>query len=192
MNVPLIGLSGYARSGKDTAGRALVDLGWERRSFADRLREFLLALDPIAHLGIYAHRRLSDVVADFGWETAKDNIPEVRALLQRCGTEAGRVVLGENVWVDATLRDLDPAQPVVITDVRFPNEAAAIQEAGGIVVRIERAGVGPTVGADGTIHASETAMTTWPFDAVLRNDGTVAELRAAMWDLIAPTEDVAA
>src|SRR5690606_2560032 len=48
MTHPHIGLMGYARSGKDTAGAMLhADLGYRRVSFADPVREMALALDPI-------------------------------------------------------------------------------------------------------------------------------------------------
>jgi hypothetical protein len=180
----VVGLSGYARSGKDTAAQVLLAAGWERRSFADRLREFLLALDPIVfedEEGI--GWRMSDVVGHLGWEDAKDQSEEVRRLLQRCGTEAGRKVLGEDVWVNATLGDIGTvmyglrgAPPVVITDVRFPNEARAVQDLGGMVIRVNRPGIGPKTAPDGTVHSSETALDDWPFDAVIENDGTLEEL----------------
>jgi hypothetical protein len=182
-SMPLIGFTGYARSGKDSAGQALLDVGWERRSFADRLREFLLALDPIVAWSCGAPVRVSDVIGDIGWERAKDSFPEIRSLLQRCGTDAGRKVLGEDVWVGATLRDLDPARAVVVTDVRFPNEARAIQAAGGLVVRITRPGVGPATAPDGSVHVSETSMDDFPVDAVIRNGSTLASLRMSVWDL---------
>lgn len=185
----IVGLSGYARSGKDTAAQVLLAAGWERRSFADRLREFLRALNPIVPHGYIGTEpsfntwseplRVGDLVDAYGWEFAKEEWAEVRELLQRCGTEAGRKVLGEDVWVNATLDDLpDPTKPpVVITDVRFPNEARAVKSLGGMVIRVNRPGIGPKTASDGTIHSSETALDDWPFDAVIENDGTLEDLR---------------
>lgn len=165
----LVGIAGFARVGKDAAAQALVGRGYVRLSFADKLRHFLLALDPIVYATAMSPYRLSDIVGDIGWEQAKDDFPEVRALLQRCGTEAGRKVLGENVWVDAVLRDLP--EKVVIPDVRFPNEAQAIKERGGRVFRITRPDYGPV-----NDHPSETALAHWQFDRHIVNDGDLGDL----------------
>lgn len=175
----IVGLSGWARSGKDSAALGLIDKGWQRRSFADKLRSFLLALDPLVEVSWQGTPlRLSWLVERYGWERCKDTFPEVRALLQRVGTDAGRDVLGENIWVDATLGDLPDSThtPVVITDVRFANEARAIQQRGGIVIRISRSGVGPARNALGQIHVSETALDGFNFDHYVGNDGD-------LWDL---------
>ncbi|MGL5816659.1 MAG: hypothetical protein ACRCYR_03780 [Phycicoccus sp.] len=166
----LVGISGPLRAGKDTAGAALVADGFTRASFADKLRAFLYALNPVI-VQDDVQRRLVSLVDDRGWERCKDTYPEVRALLQRCGTDAGRNVLGANVWVNAAMSDL-PAGDVVFTDVRFPNEADAIRAAGGIVVRVERAGYEP----DQDSHLSETALHGYAFDFTLHNHGTVEQL----------------
>ena len=42
----LVGITGYAGSGKDTAALALLNNGFERRAFADPLRAGLLGIDP--------------------------------------------------------------------------------------------------------------------------------------------------
>ncbi|MDX3525108.1 hypothetical protein P1P75_01250 [Streptomyces sp. ID05-39B] len=173
----IIGLSGYSRSGKNEAAEALVRFGWKQAAFADKLREFLLAVDPVIP-GPYGtgNLRLSILVRDVGWEYAKDHYPEVRALLQRAGTEAGRKLLGPNVWVDALFRELEDAPALVVTDVRFPNEAQAVTDRGGVVIRIERPGVGPAKDRIGRVHESETALDDWPFDHLLRNDGSTRAL----------------
>lgn len=164
----LVGLWGYAGSGKDTAAEALVADGWRRDAFADRMRTALYALNP----KVVGSARVSDLVADFGWDRAKRECLEVRELLQRFGTEAGRSVLGENVWVDALMRNVQPGERVVVTDMRFPNELAAIRGAGGLTVAILRRDYGPVNG-----HVSETALADLGlFDVVLENDGTVADL----------------
>ena len=47
----IIGISGYATAGKDTIGEILVENhGFRRIAFADKLREVLLALNPIVDL----------------------------------------------------------------------------------------------------------------------------------------------
>lgn len=116
----LVGLAGYAGSGKDTAADVLVELGWERVAFAGPLKE---------------------LAARIGWDGVKDE--HGRRLLQDLGVGC-RDVLGADVWVDALLARL-PARAVV-TDVRFPNEVDAIHDHGGLVVRVVRAGVVPVNG----------------------------------------------
>ncbi|QEQ94091.1 deoxynucleoside monophosphate kinase [Streptomyces phage Saftant] len=174
----LIGLSGYAGAGKDEAAAALVVGGWRRDAFADRLRAFLYALDPWVNVSVdVGVARLSKLVDAYGWDRAKRTFPEVRRLLQRAGTEAGRKVLGTQVWVDALMKDFQPHdEALVVTDVRFKNEADAIREAGGVVVRIERPGVGPKEDPGGWVHESEVALDHYDFDVTVKNDGTIEEL----------------
>lgn len=173
----IIGLAGYSRSGKNEAAEALVQYGWKQAAFADKLREFLLAVDPVIP-GPYGtgNLRLSILIRDVGWEYAKDHYPEVRALLQRTGTEAGRRLLGADVWVDALFREYAQVPALVITDVRFPNEARAVVERGGVMIRVERPGVGPARDKVGRVHVSETALDDWSYDHFLDNDGTVQDL----------------
>ncbi|MFJ1932656.1 hypothetical protein ACIOGZ_08280 [Kitasatospora sp. NPDC088160] len=169
----LIGLAGLARSGKDSAASALVEAGWTRRAFADPLKEMLYVLDPLVFSPSGRRIRLSGLVDGLGWEGAK-KLPEVRALLQRGGTEAGRGVLGHNVWVDQMFRDADAwTKPVVIPDVRFPNEAEEIRRRGGLVVLIGRPGQALI---DGASHISEHALAYCPVDATILNTGTLADL----------------
>jgi hypothetical protein len=152
--------------------------GWRRDAFADRLRSFLYALDPWVTVSVdVGVARLSKLVDAYGWDRAKRTFPEIRRLLQRCGTEAGRQVLGAQVWVNALMNDFDPEnEALVVTDVRFPNEADAIREAGGVVVRIERPGVGPHTDPGGWVHESDVALDHYDFDVTVKNDGTIEEL----------------
>ena len=178
----IVGFSGYARSGKNTAAEALVQYGWTQAAYADKLREFLYALDPLipGHYGA-GNLRLRKMVDAFGWEYAKTTFPEVRALLQRAGTEAGRKIFGPNVWVDALFREHEDTSALVIPDVRFPNEAQAIVDRGGLVIRVRRPGQGPTRDRWGRVHPSETALDDWPFDHVLVNDGSVHDLHEKLF-----------
>jgi hypothetical protein len=174
----IVGLSGYAGAGKDTAADALIEKGFTRVSFADKLREVALAINPLVPVVVpgiagaedrHTYMRLDNYVDLHGWTEAKKNL-EVRGLLQRLGTEAGRKILGENVWVDAVMNDL-PEGNLVFTDMRFPNEYDAIVNAGGIAVRIQRPGV-TAVNA----HPSETALDDHLFHAVIANSATPEHL----------------
>lgn len=176
----IIGLSGYARVGKDEAAKVLVEeFGFTRVAFADKLREFLYALNPPA-LRIPVHENpavpvwlpLQIVIDEYGWDGYKETPygPHVRQMLQRLGTEAGRQTLWDSIWIDAAFANTTGSGRIVVTDVRFPNEAQAIKERGGKVWRITRQGVGPA-----NSHPSETSLDDWKFDAWIDNNGTLTE-----------------
>lgn len=180
----IVALSGYAGTGKDTVGDFLVEhYDFKRLAFADPMREMALAINPIishhtepAGMGnVVRPIRLSYVVHAFGWRGAKDHFPEVRRFLQHLGTDAGRNVLGENVWVNATLEHIarDPGHSWVLTDCRFVNEANAVVWQGGEVWRVTRPGVGPA-----NDHISEVGLDDWNFDRVIENHGDIADLHA--------------
>lgn len=131
---------------------------------------------------------------------ARENQPKhltPRFALQTLGTEWGRRCY-ESVWVDDTLRTVTevlaghPYTPshglgsawikkeerpagVVIPDVRFGNEVAAINAAGGRVWKLVR----PDADASST-HASETSLDTVApkeFDRVILNTGSLTDFR---------------
>lgn len=167
-----IGLVGHAGSGKDTVAAHLAHRGFERVAFADPVRSVLLSVNPlITREGL----RLRDVVEAQGWDTAKRQLPEVRELLQGLGAGV-RDSLGESVWLDHALRRLDTLSgPVVVTDVRYHNEALALRSRGFFLVWVQRPGVGPA-----NTHPSETAIPAELADAVLSNSGGIPELYEAV------------
>ncbi|QOP64329.1 deoxynucleoside monophosphate kinase [Arthrobacter phage London] len=180
---PLIGLIGKKRTGKDTFAAKLVrDHGYTRVALADPLREAALALDPIVGTfplnseGVLRVRewRLSEVIDELGWEKAKDYVPEVRRTLQRLGTESIRS-LDDQFWIRTAFQRIDAlraeGKPVVVTDVRYPNEADAIREATGYLVRIVR-----DLPDDGDSHASEKAMDDYREHLRVPNNGSVEDL----------------
>lgn len=171
----IIGLSGYARSGKDEAAKVLVEeFGFKRVAFADKLREFLYVLNPdIRSESGYDVWDVQGVIDHYGWDGYKEGeyAQPIRQYLQRLGTEAGRQVLWDSIWIDAALHDVNQFDNIVVTDCRFPNEAGAIRERGGMVWRINRDGVGPA-----NDHPSETSLDNYPdFHQYLSNDGTLTE-----------------
>ena len=165
----LIGLAGYARSGKDTVADWLVTTqGFQKHAFAEVMRNALYTLNP--NIDFEGHRvYLRAIVDAHGWEALKEASLEYRPLMQRLGTEVGRMMFGENVWVDRVMNQLNGVD--VIADVRFPNEADAIKAAGGEVWCIIR----PEIEQDRS-HSSETALEGYDFDAELINDSSLADL----------------
>lgn len=171
-----IGLIGYAGSGKDTVADHLVRRGYTRVAFADAVRSVLLSVNPlVSREGL----RLRDVVETHGWDRAKREIPEVRVLLQGLGAGV-RDTLGESVWLDHALHQLDALHgPVVVTDVRYRNEGLALRSRGFTLVWVQRPGVGPANG-----HPSETDIPTELADTTLLNDGSLQELYEAVDALV--------
>ena len=117
-----------------------------------------------------------------------------RKLLQLLGTECGRQIIHPNIWVNALFSDykkiaynwdcdgnttVEGYPNWIITDVRFPNEAKAIKDRGGILIRINR----PQYLDNGLVirkdeHLSETALDDYDgFDYVIENNSdSVADL----------------
>lgn len=191
----LLGLTGVAQSGKSTVAEYLVnEYGFKEYLFSDGVKLALYRMNPIIMAthkhGDYSQdvvQYLQDVVDDFGWDQAKQ-IPMVRELLQRMGTEAGRDVHGQDVWVDRTFNQMfkecgwdwkfehdqltkHATSDIVIPDLRFDNEAERIKHHGGVVIRVDR-GKKPVNG-----HSSEKGIDATLIDVTLYNTGTLEEIK---------------
>ena len=129
----LIGVNGKARSGKDTTFAVIRDLfpgRVERVAFADALREEArTTIDPQTGKPL--------------WDGVIPYTVEGRAALQSIGHL--RRQSNPRYWIDKVFehirqRAATPLGPdiFVITDVRYRNEADAVREAGGFVLRIAR------------------------------------------------------
>jgi hypothetical protein len=168
----IIGLTGYAQSGKDTVANILVkNYGYTRIAFADKIREFLYETNPMYDSVVGEPLFVRAKVDRDGWEEAKKS-PQIRRLLQNSGV-AARKLFGEDFWVNQAVNGMDIDGSYVIADVRFENEADKIKAAGGQIWRIKRLGVDPING-----HVSETQMDGYPVDQIFINNGTVEDLES--------------
>jgi hypothetical protein len=182
----LVGVTGYAQHGKDSVGARLVDSwGYTRFGFADPLKAMALAVDPVIPYDSSSWDTLSAIVAREGWEGAK-SIVEVRRFLQVLGTEGARGTFGEDCWVHALEgRIVDSeAENVVVTDVRFPNEARWLHRHSGVLIRVIRPGW-PYDPA----HASERYVPELAADFVIDNGGDLADLAAKVDAIAADLEE---
>lgn len=182
MNVPtplIIGLTGKARSGKDSAAHALSTLGYRHLAFADPLK---LALSSLT----------SESIACYHLDDLKEaQCPALgisrRSALQGFGT-AIREAFGSDVFVRLLLAKIEakPSANVVISDVRYPHEAQALRELGGVIIHIRRPGHAGLEGAE-SLHDSEHGLPPTLVDDVLVNDGSLEDLHdkvsrmAAYW-----------
>ena len=118
----LIGLCGYARVGKDEAAKALVELGWTRVAFADMLKDEVCRTFGITPIEL---------------STRKE---EWRPLLVEWGRARRRQ--DPSYWITRAMAVAvnDLGKGVVVTDVRYWNEAKYLRGLEGTIVRIHRPG----------------------------------------------------
>ena len=189
MNTPrIIGLTGKAGAGKDTAARILVGAVGPRHAvmvaLADPLKRFCMDMFGFRESQLWgSSERRSE-------PPPGRQAPAAREALQTLGTEWGRR-LDEDVWIrrlldTAALLLDDPSRHgyvaakgvvpalepcawelVVVPDVRFPNEASAIRQARGEVWEVRRHAAGLSEDA----HESEAGLPSHLVDRVLENDG---------------------
>lgn len=212
----IIGISGYAGSGKDTIAKIIqytsycqrfphnirtfedwstnvkTDSKWEIKKWAGKLKQIASILTgiPVENFEDQEFKK-TEMGAMWGMS--------VREFLQKLGTDGLRDGLHKEVWVNALMSDykvkkkeggfqrtVKSAEGIpydfeyeveypnwIISDTRFPNEAEAIKEQGGIIVRVNRLQKQyKSVG----IHPSETALDNWDFDTEIHNTRTVDDL----------------
>lgn len=162
----LLGLAGPKRSGKSTVAAHLRErFGFVEDSFAAPLRQFVATI-----LGLSLAELEASKERPVEW---LDGVTP-RSMMQTVGTEWGRQTVHADIWIRSAMRRADGARgrcaDLVFSDVRFENEALAIQQAGGHVVRL----VGRGEFGDG--HASEIALPAHFVNFELRNDCDLVSL----------------
>lgn len=184
----VLAFTGLAGSGKSTAALHLVErYGFQRVRFAGPLKDMMRALG-LTEAEIEGELK-EKPCALLGGKTP-------RYAMQTIGTEWGRDLISQDLWIRAWLAALDrvPAGlPVVVDDCRFPNEADAVLAAGGSIIRVVRPGA--EAGAAG--HSSEAHEL--PADMVLHNEGSrelfltgvVGAWRSLSWALAARADAAA-
>ena len=108
-----------------------------------------------------------------------------REAYQFFGTEVGRATR-ETLWLDEAQRVVDACDTLIITDVRFDNEAEWVKAQGGTVVKIIRDDAG-----DVNTHSSEAGVSPYYYSTILVNDGTQAQLHplaVQLWDQLNETK----
>jgi len=146
----LIGIMGLQGSGKDTVAHKIIyaDNGnnWKKIAFADSLKDAIAALfgwnRPLLEGDSPESREWREKVDSY-WSRElgiEDFTP--RMALQMIGTEVIRNHFNENFWVKAVKRKiLNTTSHIIITDVRFKNEAELIKSMGGKIIHVIRGGL---------------------------------------------------
>lgn len=168
------------QSGKSTSAGYLEGKGYKTYKFAQPLKDMLCML--LMHAG-YTIEEARELVEEkkntplpypFGGKTPRD-------LMKSLGTQWGREMVGEELWTGLMTSKLWRAKdPVVVDDMRFPDEFDALKGMGAKMVRIDRPGAPkPTDG-----HRSEGQLDAKDFDAVVENSGTLSDLRDSVYKVI--------
>lgn len=165
----VIGLHGHAGVGKSLAAAYLQEAhGYTLLKFAGPLKHMARAIG-------LSHDHIEGPLKELPTPLLDGKSP--REFMQLLGTEFGRHHLGEDFWVNRAMdnvhRILDVGGRVVLDDVRFLNEASAVHDIGGVVIEIERPGVGPV-----NSHSSDNIAV--PSDVFILNGGSKLDLIEAL------------
>lgn len=164
----IIGLSGLAGSGKDSVADALVEhCGFFKIALADAMKEACARWFGWSEEQLWGPSHLRNH-PDPAWGGLTP-----RRALQTLGTEWGRA-MHPDLWIEQVLKLTRGSRDrFVIPDVRFQNEIDAINNEGGKVVRIIRAGQTKAMA-----HVSEAGQAELVgFEASLLNDSTLEVLK---------------
>lgn len=180
----LIGITGKARSGKDTFAELLANALFDKSG-----QRFILMA--------YAHELKLRVQKDFDlsyeqlWGDEKEELDKryqnsdsywtPREILQAYG-QFFRTI-DYNFWVKELFNVIEDKEykNVIITDVRHPNEADPIRDRGGKIIRVSRFTKNTIHGAN---HISETAMDDYRADIDIINNGGLDELKQTAQDTV--------
>ena len=193
----IIGICGFAGSGKDTIADYLQNIHqFRRESFAHTLKDAVAAVfgwDRDMLEGRTRESREWREQVDSWWSERLGMTVTPRLVLQLWGTEVARKSYHDDIWIASLENKLRKTHDdVVISDCRFPNEILAIKQVGGVVIRVTRGpeptwyelaqtvNRGPTRNAKWRlsktelekhkVHASETAWIGTEFDAIIDNN----------------------
>lgn len=169
----LVGITGKARTGKDTIAEHMAsNHKFHRYSFAAPIKVACKAM--------------------FGWneQHTEGELKEVvdlrfnispRQAMQKLGTEFGREMVNPDMWV--TRADVEYQRilhnemltgymnGMVVPDVRFENEAQWVRDNGGIIVHVTRSQAKPV-----NPHSSEEGIAPKDTDVIITNNDSLDDL----------------
>lgn len=196
----VIGLLGFIGSGKGTVADILVEHGYVKLSWADSVKDATAAIfgwDRKLLEGDTDESRAFREKVDLWWSERLERSFTPREALQLMGTEAGRDVFHEDLWLftlERRMQNYPFDTNFVIPDTRFPNECAMVHELGGQLMWVRRGDLPPwfddafrgNMSDDEglmerrwpKVHISEWAWIGCPVDEEIINDDTLEALRA--------------
>jgi hypothetical protein len=175
----IVGIAGRRGAGKDTAAMALNMVGFETAKFAGGLKAMLRAF--LRYCGVdevTIERMIEGDLKEVPSKYLQGQTP--RFVMQTLGTDWGRNMIGERLWIDGFDYHIEPKNKVVVTDLRYPNEGAHIKDLGGTTMKV----VDPNyVARDGDEHSSERLVDDLVVDFEIINDRktmTIPDLHAVV------------
>jgi hypothetical protein len=171
----LIAFTGGYGCGKSTAIEALEPWTQGREVLLIKFAEELYAIQEFIYGRISrVHQRPTNFVKD-------------RRLLQWLGTEWGRGVdesLWVKIWQDKVTAayERNPHVVIVCDDCRFENEAIAVKQMQGTIIRLQRSDNGAYAqGGTGIVnHASETGFSNEYVDYLIENNSTLEDFKESL------------
>lgn len=194
----IIGITGKAQSGKDTAckivqlvdyyryllgdeerlkiseedfvlenlnnGTIFIGSRWEKHAFADKLKECASIILGVPRF-MFESGEFKESFTSLPLSNKEGEPMTNREFLQYFGTEVGRSI-DKDLWIKALMYSYgrDKESHWIVPDVRFPNEADAIRNAGGVLWKIERDGSGAGN------HISEKLIDDIMVDIIIENN----------------------
>lgn len=183
----IIGVKGQSGSGKDTVGNYLqMKYVFQKMALADPLKEIVSIITGWSMNMIKGetsesrHFRETEIHTDFGMTC--------REILQHIGTDLFRDHFDPETWVKLARRRVIQSEcDIVVTDIRFDNEAQMILDLGGQVWNIERDfdkdSSQVLISETASQHKSEKRFEI-AGEKTIKNNGTLQELYAKIDQLL--------
>lgn len=143
----ILGLNGDKEN--EVAAYLIKEHGFERRAFADPMKQSIAALLDIPFHEIDKHKDNDNI------EVRVANYSDPQSPYGYSGTtfhefisrfaDSHREVFGNDFWLDFTLptNDFYSGKSIVVTDMRHDNEAIRVRSCGGFRVHVENPSTGP-------------------------------------------------
>lgn len=169
----VVGLCGAANAGKNTVAALL---GYREVYFAEPIYRMVAEMLDVSVSSLRDRKAKERPIAWLGRSP--------RELLQTLGTEWGRQLVVDDVWVRLAARKIEKTPGnVVVTDVRFDNEAEMLrQEFDAVIWRVDRPGATTCVS-----HSSEAGVSERLVDKIILNDGDIGSLDEAVREALNAT-----
>lgn len=179
----IIGIVGRARVGKDTFASILAEELFDSTRFrfvlvayATELKKRLQYDFDLSYEQLWGSEKETP---DFRYKKrdSDNSFWTAREIMQFIGTECYRSV-DSDFWVKQLFRIIDDNEysNVIITDIRFPEEAVPVSDRGGYLIKVTS--VRELEEINGNSHSSEVSMDNYDkIDYHVKNDGTIDELR---------------
>lgn len=168
-NKTIIGISGHMGVGKTTAAKIFEKYGYSIIKFADPLKLMLKVLGMTEEQLNGPKKSLP--IPWLGGKTP-------RYVQQTLGTQWGRLLIYNDIWVNAWEFNIHDKDKIIADDVRFSNEAKRIHYLHGKIIKVTRPGY------NGDNHESETSIDNITHNFLVENNGSIEIYQQKIEDLI--------